>query len=403
MNMNELKYLNLRVCGIDPHKRFFKAVIVDMNTLNTLYEANFPNSKSGVAALEMKLKEYRCSLVVIENSNNFSAAMYYYLKKRAFDVKSVNPANVPRKQKKSDRVDAKWIAIVYAKGLVNEDYIPPEEIQYLRDLTRARQKLVSIRSALKNKVHALLTRGELHLSKLYSDIFGKKGREVIQAIISSDSNINEIDERVGKIIDDAFLELINRKLIDTFMELIERLDEEIRELEVSIAAYIDKHASIREMVKRIMTVPGISLVTAAIIVAEVGDFNRFPDKKSISGWAGIVPRTSESAGIQRGYGITKKGSPYLRHALHEIANVIILRREPKMLYAFYWRVRSRSGKHKAVTALAHKVLTVLWGMITTGSDFDMDHEAKWLYERKLKRFNSMAETGRRVLTERHKK
>jgi len=74
-----------------------------------------------------------------------------------------------------------------------------------------------------------------------------------------------------------------------------------------------------------------------------------------------------------------------------------------MLYAFYWRVRSRSGKHKAVTALAHKVLTVLWGMITTGSDFDMDHEAKRLYERKLKRFNSMAETGRRVLTERHKK
>ena len=75
MNVNELNYLNLRVCGIDPHKRFFKAVIVDMNTLNTLYESNFPNNKSGVTELEAKLREYRCNLVVVENTNNFSSLL----------------------------------------------------------------------------------------------------------------------------------------------------------------------------------------------------------------------------------------------------------------------------------------------------------------------------------------
>jgi len=398
MNVNELNYLNLRVCGIDPHKRFFKAVIVDMNTLNTLYESNFPNNKSGVTELEAKLREYRCNLVVVENTNNFSSALYYYLKRHNFDVKSVSPKNVPQKPKKSDRIDAKWIAIVYAKGLVEEDYVPPEDIQHLRDLVRARERLVDMRTALKNRVHTLLTRGALHLNKLYSDIFGKKGREAINAIVSS--NLDDVDERVSQVIGDAFLELINKRVMNLFMGLIEiLLDRRIKELEEVIAAYVDTHSSIKAMVERIMTIPGISLVTAAIIVAEVGDFTRFPDKKQISGWAGIVPRTRESAGVQRGYGITKRGSPYLRHALHEVANVIILRKEPKELYAFYWRVRRRSGKYKAITALAHKVLIVLWGMMTTGSNFEMDSNMRRLYNRKLKRFNNMAELGKRVLLE----
>ena len=186
-----------------------------------------------------------------------------------------------------------------------------------------------------------------------------------------------------------------RKLIEESREVNRR----IKELEEVIAAYVDTHSSIKAMVERIMTIPGISLVTAATIVAEVGDFTRFPDKKQISGWAGVVPRTRESAGVQRGYGITKRGSPYLRHALHEVANVIILRKEPKELYAFYWRVRRRSGKYKAITALAHKVLIVLWGMMTTGSNLEMDSNMRRLYNRKLKRFNNMAELGKRVLLE----
>ncbi len=397
MNMNELNYLNLKVCGIDPHKRFFKAVIVDMNTLNTLYEANFTNSRSGAQALVAKLREYKCNSVVIENSNNFSTALYHYLKREKFDVVSVNPANVPAKRKKSDRVDAKWIAITYTKGLVNEDYVPPEEIQYLRDLTRVRRKLVNIRTILKNKVHAQLTRGELHLSKIYSDIFGKKGRSVIRAIIESESSIEELDDRVREIIDDAFMSLINKKLVSILMELIEELDKRIKSLDMAIATYVYKHASIREKVERIMTIPGIGLITAAIIVAEVGDFKRFPDKKSISSWAGVVPMTRESAGVQRGYRITKRGSPYLRHALHEVANGIKLRKEPKELYAFYLRVRHRSGKYKAITALAHKVLVVIWGMMTTGSDFNMVSSAKRTYEKKRRLLAAMAEAGKKEL------
>ncbi|MEQ9714221.1 MAG: hypothetical protein ABGF52_01645 [Candidatus Asgardarchaeum sp.] len=109
---------------------------------------------------------------------------------------------------------------------------------------------------------------------------------------------------------------------------------------------------------------------------------------------GLVPATREPAGIQKGYGITKSSSPYLRYVLHEVANIIVLHREPKSLYALYIRIRRRSGKYKVMTALAHKVLIVLWGMMISGTNFEMNSDSYRLYESKLRQLEKVAEAGR---------
>jgi len=106
--------------------------VVDERTLNTVDEFDFKNDRNGVLSLIERLHALGCSNVVIENTNNFSAALYITLKRHGLKVASVNPALVPKKRKKSDRIDAKWVAISYLYGLVEEDYIPSAEIQYLQ-------------------------------------------------------------------------------------------------------------------------------------------------------------------------------------------------------------------------------------------------------------------------------
>jgi len=407
MNVNRNEYLNLRICGIDPHKSFCKAVVVDERTLNTVDEFDFKNNRNGVLSLIERLRALDCNNVVIENTNNFSAALYITLKRHGFKVASVNPALVPKKRKKSDRIDAKWLAISYLYELVEEDYIPPAEIQYLRDLTRLRTKLVGMRSMLKNKVHALLTRADIHLSDVFSDIFGRQSIAILNSLAEglTDAIQNlkvkrNVAKQVKDAIENSFLELLNCSVLRILLSLIQVFNEEIKRLDQMIAAHIDEHKRLKKLVKLIMSVPGVGFITAAIIVAEVGDFTRFSDAKKLVGWAGLAPQVSESAGKQRNGKITKRGSPYLRRALHEVANVITRSKSPRELYEFYKRISGRSGRYKAKTALARKILTIIYHLVVQDEHFESRHEGyKRLHERKVKQFVSLSRAGRDRLAE----
>jgi len=405
MNKYGNEYLNLRICGIDPHKSFCKAVVVDEETLNTVDEFDFKNDRNGVLFLIERLRALGCHKVVIENTNNFSTALYHTLMRYGFDVASVNPALVPKKRKKSDRIDAKWVAISYLYELVEADYIPPTEIQYLRDLTRLRTKLVDIRSTLKNKVHAVLTRADIHLGDVFSDIFGKQGLAVLDSLAGGLVNsLRELDvrrdivDRVENTIENSFLELLNRAVLRVLLSLIKVFDDEIKRLDEMIAAHIDEHEELKRLTEQIMSIPGVGFITAAVIVAEVGDFNRFSDAKKLVSWAGLSPRVSESAGKQKDGKITKRGSPYLRRALHEAANVVTRSKRPLVLYRFYRRVSGRRGLQKAKTALARKILTIIYHLVVQGELFEGKNESyRGLHERKVKRFIHLSKAGRSVI------
>ena len=278
--------------------------MVDERTLNTVDEFDFKNDRNGVLSLIERLHALGCSNVVIENTNNFSAALYITLKRHGLKVASVNPALVPKKRKKSDRIDAKWVAISYLYGLVEEDYIPSAEIQYLRDLTRLRIKLVDMRSALKNKVHALLTRADIHLGNVFSDIFGKQGLAILNSLADGLTDVirnlemkHNVAKQVKDTIENSFLELLNCSVLRILLSLIRAFNEETKRLDRMIAAHIDEHRRLKKLVELIMSVPGVGFITAAIIVAEVEDFTRFPDAKKLVGWAGLAPQVSESAGL----------------------------------------------------------------------------------------------------------
>jgi len=170
--MNGLNYLNLKICGIDPHKKRFTSVILNFVNESIISVRTFSNDRYGYNELVEWLSENMCNEVVIETSNNFWYAIYDCLKKHGFSVHAVSPSQVPRKRKKSDKHDAAWITLMYAKGLVEESYVLDESIRKLRNLIRIQRKLVDESTSHKNRVQSLLSVARLDLKCVFSTSLG---------------------------------------------------------------------------------------------------------------------------------------------------------------------------------------------------------------------------------------
>ena len=336
-----------------------------------------------------------CSEVVIETSNNFWYAIYDCLKKHGFSVHAVSPSQVPRKRKKSDKHDAAWIALMYAKGLVEESYVPDENIRKLRNLIRIRRKLVDESTSHKNRVQSLLSAARLDLKRVFSDIFGVSGMRVLKALIAGDADdairVAPAKKRevLMEVLSGAYLESLDKDLILVLLTEIERINEAISRIEMMIARVVDSDERIKKQVEILISIPGVDMITAATVIAEIGDFERFIDGKQIASYSGLVPRINESNGKQWGRGITKRGSPYLRHVLTEAAGSIVRTKASKSLYLFYYNIMKRRGHKVALVALARKLLVVMHALVMKGEKY-RDASKSQLITRKLKRIEAYA-------------
>jgi len=253
--MNELKYLNLRICGIDPHKKRFTSVILNFVNESIISVRTFSNDRYGYNELAEWLSENMCSEVVIETSNNFWYAIYDCLKKHGFSVHAVSPSQVPRKRKKSDKHDAAWIALMYAKGLVEESYVPDENIRKLRNLIRIRRKLVDENTSHKNRVQSLLSAARLDLKRVFSDIFGVSRMRVLKALIAGDADdairVAPAKKRevLMEVLSGAYLESLDKDLILVLLTKIERINEVISRIEMMIVRVVDSDERIKRQVR----------------------------------------------------------------------------------------------------------------------------------------------------------
>ena len=421
---------NIKVCGIDPHKRKCQAVILsidqDHHTVAAKTELRFDNNLTGALELLKLLRDADCNRVVIENSNNFAYALYEFLREAKVHVELVGPSRVPAKHKKSDRVDAEWLALMYSRSMVSLDYVPTKEIRQLRDLLRLRSLLVRARTMLKNNVHANLTRGTFDISKIVSDAFGKRGFEILEMLSLASVGVHDYDDALLRLpkaviekykdaVNNSFIAQINGVTLGVALGIIKALNEGIKELEDTIAQHILEHEELKRMVELIMTIPGIGLIVATTIVAEVGDFSRFGSKKELAAWAGMIPDTEESNGKQKSHGITKRGSPHIRRVLCEAANVIALHGKPVGLLRFYKRILHRKGRKVAIVALGHKLLRVIYALIVTEKRYEDEEvpkndrrgrrtipevdkgELKRIHTKKLKMLQRRGATGKAVM------
>ncbi len=253
------------------------------------------------------------------------------LQAQGLDVRLANPLKVKliaESTIKTDTVDAVTLAQLERTDFLPLCYFPPREIRFKRDLLRHRFALVTLRSSLKNRVHGILAkRGIQHH---FSDLFGVAGREFLAALD---------------------LPAVYRRAMDNYLEMIDRLDQMIREQDKQIRATVTHESP---EAKLLLSIPGIAYISALLLAAEIGDVSRFPSVKKLASFAGLVPTTSRSADKTH-YGHLKKDSnKYIRWILIEAVDKAA-RKDPGLAQAYH-RIAWKKGKQKARVAVAHRLL-----------------------------------------------
>ena len=262
---------------------------------------------------------------------------------------------------KTDKVDAATLCELLAAGYLPEVFAPDEQTRALRRRLARRAALVRQRTRAKNEVHAVLARN-LKGRPPMSDVFGVRGREWLGAL--------ELPED-------------ERETISGCLRQVDFLDREVDALERGLA----RTALGSEEIRRLMSVPGVNLVSAATFVATVGDIGRFPSPKRLVSYVGLDPKVRQSGEAPARHGrISKQGSAAARHMLCEAAWIVV--RSPGPLRAFYERLRARRGSQIALVATARKLCVLFWHLLTKEQDYAFGRPS--LHRHKLRRLELIA-------------
>jgi len=315
----------------------------------------------------------------------------YYLLEDDFTVLLVNAAHVKHVPgRKTDTIDAVWLAQLLAHGLLSPSFVPPKPIRALRDLTRYRKALINERTAQVNRVHKVLQDAGIKVATFASDIFGASGRAMMRSLIAGEADPTALaDLAKGRM--RAKIPDLNKALTGRFSEhhafLLQRMLDHIEFQEAEIAepdARIEGLlATSAAQVQLLATIPGVDVRSAQTILAEIGtDMSVFPTPGHLASWAGMCPGQRESAG-KRGSGKTRKGSKWLRAALVQSARDTT-RSKGTYLRERYVQLRRRRGDARAVVAVGHEILLAAYRVLDTSQPY-LDPGAVEVTERSAER------------------
>jgi transposase len=369
-----------RCAGLDVSKRDAK-VCVRVASGGRAAARSTVTTWGSVANQVLALREHligeQVTLVVMEATGDYWKPFYYLLEDGPFEVMLVNARHVKNLPgRKTDVSDAAWLAQLGAHGLVRGSFVPPEPIRALRDLTRTRTTMVRERAKEIQRLEKLLEDTGIKLSSVATDISGVSGRAMLEALVSGQRDPAVLAElakrRLRRKIPELTEALTGRFsdhhafLTRLHVDLIDQHSRAVAELTARIEVVIEPFRGARDL---LVTIPGISVLVADVIIAETGaDMARFPTAGHLASWAGTCPGSNESAGRIKSTK-TRPGNPYLKGALG-IAAMSAARSQDTYLAAKYRRIASRRGPIKAIVALEHAILIAIWNMITNGVFYD---------------------------------
>jgi transposase len=370
-----------RCAGVDVHLRFLVVCLSIVEGGQRRKETrSFRNETTDLLALRMWLLQEGCSAVGMESTGIYWMPVYRRLE-GFFELVVANAQHMKAVPgRKTDRQDADWIADLLQHGLLTASFVPSQEQQDLRDLTRLRVSLVQERNRLVNRIHKVLDEAGCQLSAVLSDILGFSGKRILQALCAGESDparlarlmhssVHATEEQVVAALT-AEVREHHRFLLRELLDLIEAQDRSIAHLE----AEIERHLSpFEEEIKRCEQINGVSRQVLHVLMAEIGtDLERFPDASHLSSWAGVCPGQKESAGKQLS-GRSRKGNRYVRAALVQAAHGV--RRSHTYLGERYRRLKKRRGSKRAALAVGHSILVIYYQMMKTGEEYQEKGEA----------------------------
>jgi transposase len=363
--------------GLDVHKKTVVAcVLVSQTTGKPRKEVcTFSTMTPDIVRMRDWLKALSVTHVAMESTGVFWKPIYNLLEGHV-ELLLVNAQHIKAVPgRKTDVKDAEWIADLLRHGLLRPSLIPPAWQREVRDLTRARTSLSEERSRAINRLQKILEDTNIKLASVATDLMGASAQDMLHALLNGETDPTRLAElaRGNMRSKRALLEQAlqgrltehHRFLIRQQLAHIQTLDREIEEFNREIA---ERFRPFEAIIERLSTIPGIKRRLAEVILAEIGtDMSRFPSARHLASWAGICPGNNESAG-KRLTGRTRKGSPWLRTALVEAAQAAA-RCKDCYLSAQFHRLTIRRGGKKAIVALAHTLLVIVYHVLSEETDY----------------------------------
>jgi transposase len=363
------------------HKRTIVATIAatDKNNITSYSQKSFSTLNADLFAFRDWLLDNDCFHVCMESTGKYWIPVFNILEDHVHVILT-HPKYVRAiKGKKTDKKDSKWIADLFKHDMVRSSFIPPREVRSLRELARYRAKLVYMRSSEKNRYQNCLTMSNIGLANILSDPFGKTANGIMQHILSSEvfdeDKCKALINKSAKKKTDLILESIRgcnieadqRFKMGAAMEHIDFLSTMIVKTEAELYVRMKPHY---QMIELISEVPGISQLSAALALSEIGfDMDVFDSAKHLTSWAGLTPMNNESAGKKKSTRISRAGV-FLKPLLVQCALAAIKDKKNPYFAIKYQRVKKRRGHKKAIIAIARMMLVSIYHMIKTGEVFN---------------------------------
>jgi transposase len=416
-----------RCCGIDIHKKVLVACLIIVTADGQQHKEirTFRTVTQELLQLLDWLQAKSCTHVAMEATGVYWKPLFNLLEGH-LQVLVVNAQHIKAVPgHKTDVKDAEWIADLLQHGLLKASFIPSSAQRELRDLTRYRTNLVEERARVVNRLHKTLEDTNLKLGDVVTDILGKSARAILDALLAGQTDPTLLaDLARGRLkakrtqLEQALVGTIkphHRFILTEYLVHIDELDDAIVRVGTEIDTFMcsetpsdrsetlgedlhpqNQHQLAWEQAAVLLcSIPGISQRCAQGILAEIGlDMTRFPSAKHLASWAGMSPGNRESAG-KRLSGKTNKGSPWLRKLLVEAAQAAAHTKKT-YLSAQYQRLKARRGAKKAMIAVGHTILVIIYHLLDEkkmyedlGGNYFDEHERQETEKRLVRRLERL--------------
>lgn len=414
-----MRVIYQRCCGIDVHKKMIVACLLICSAQGVQKEIQtFSTMLSDLFRLREWLKAQGCQAVAMESTGVYWKPIWNVLEGE-LELLLCNAQHIKAVPgRKTDVKDAEWIADLLQHGLLRASFVPPRPQRELRDLTRYRSSLAADRARLVNRIQKTLEDTNIKLASVASDITGQSGRAILKAMLEGEQNPQKLAALARGRMKEKHEQLVqalqgtlgahHRFLLQSQLRQVDFFDHQIWELDQEIAQRLGiqsgpddpdtpdpsgtlpateeksespvpsefaesigpfpaqseapKHLSSAEAIRLLDEVTGVNIRIGEIVVAELGlQMERFPDEAHLCSWVGLCPAAKISAN-KRLSTKTGKGNRWLRQALIEAANAAA-RSKGTFLGAYYQRLRKRMGHKKAIVALAHRILVIIYHLL----------------------------------------
>lgn len=367
-----------RACGLDVHKDTIFCATYNGNKHGPVTE--YSTLTSSIRAMGEELRTEDVDGIAMESTGMYWVPVWNILEEMGFQLILVNPYLIKQMPgRKSDVKDAQWIATLLHKGLLRSSLVPRKEIRELRTYSRRYVKLQQRQTSVLQDMERTLEICSIRITSFVSNISGKSVLRVIEQIVQGETDPDVLVELIhGRIVNKhtkqnikesltGFITDHHKFILELALQEYELLISQSNKCVIKMEELCKVHY--KDEMKLLLTIPGISYISAMIVLAETGaDMKAFENSGKFSGWTGLRPRNDESAGKYKSTATTK-GNRFLRAVLVQIAWAAS-RTKGSYFKEKFNRLAMRKSRKKALIAIARKVGVVIWNVLYYKQDYN---------------------------------